>query len=187
MSYEQKNDTALVQQYPNLLQNLAQIPLKAWALLIVSGVVVFGGMAWYTGLAITICGYAIIVAMEREQALKEAKARAATYANCIGPVIVSSIHPNETIQELHERADDWRQQLILSGNPYAEKIPIIEFPYNVMLSDYGQLSAGWSTYQRDVGQTQHMENLKWYEGKCPNELKGLFASAVLPAPKHTEI
>ncbi len=178
-----QSESIPVQQDTKLLQDLKQLPAEAVAATAVIGLCAFGAIPWWIALFILVAGWFIVSNIKAQQALKEAKARAATYANCIGPVVVSSIHPNETVDQLQARADEWRQQLRLSGNPYADIIPIICYPYNVVLSEYGQLSAGWSTYQREVGQTQHMENIKWYEGKCPSNLKGLFASAVLPAPK----
>jgi hypothetical protein len=180
-------ESEAVQPSRNLLQDLMQLPAEGVGAAIVIGLCAVDIYPWWIALIILGFGWWIISNMKAQQALKEAKARAATYANCIGPVVVSSIHPNETLVELQARASEWREQLRLSGNPYAEKIPIVLFPYNVMLLEHGQLTAGWSTYCRTVGERQHIENLKWYESGCPNELRGLFASAVLPAPKQQEI
>lgn len=178
-----QSETTSVQAAPALMQDLKNIPPIAVVITVILAMTAVGVVPWYGGAMLIILAWFGLNHIEAAQRLKEAKARAATYANCIGPVVVSSIHPNETVMELEARAQEWREQLRLSGNPYADKIPIITYPYNVMLVEHGQLTAGWSTYQRSVGETQHIENLKWHEGKCPNELKSLFASAVLPAPK----
>lgn len=174
------------QSRPNLLQELAKLPPIAVVITIVLGLCALGVMPLYAAIMLIVWAWWGLSAIERAQALKEAKARAATYANCIGPIVVASIHPNETVEELEIRCDGWRENLRLSGNPYADKIPIIAMPYQVMLAEYGQLTAGWSTYQRQVGERQHNENIIWHSGKCPSELKALFASAVLPAPKVNE-
>jgi len=181
MSEESAKTT--LQETPSLLQDMSKIPPMAWVITVILAMTAVGVLPWMGAVSLVFLAWVGLSRIEAAQALKDAKARAATYANCIGPIVVSSIHPNETLIELEARANDWREKLRLSGNPYAEKIPIITYPYNVMLVEHGQLTAGWSTYQRNVGETQHMENLKWYEGKCPSELKSLFASAVLPAPK----
>jgi len=183
MNYTEKIETTQAQQAPTLLQDLQKLPPFAFVLTIIAGMTAVGVLPLWPAVILAVLIWWGISTMRRNAELKEAKAKAATYANCIGPVIVSSIHPNETVEQVEQRATEWRECLRLSGNPYAERIPIIPMPYNVILTDYGQLTAGWSTYQRQVGERAHVENLKWYEGKCPNELKSLFASAVLPAPK----
>jgi hypothetical protein len=174
------------QQAPNILQEISKLPPIALVVTVVLGFCVLGLLPLYAAAMLIGLSWWGLTAIERAQALKEAKARAATYANCIGPIVVSSIHPNETVEELELRCEEWRESLKLSGNPYAEKIPVIAMPYQVMLAEYGQLTAGWSTYQRQVGERQHNENIIWHSGKCPSELKALFASAVLPAPKQNE-
>lgn len=181
------SETSTVQNTPPLLQDLQKLPPIVIAIAILLGMTATGFLPWKMTLFLIVLVWIGLSQIERRQALKEAKARAASYTNCIGPVVVSSIHPLETVEEVQDRADDWKMQLSLSGNPYADKIPVIAMPYNVMLTEHGQLTAGWSIYQRQVGERQHIENIKWYEGKCPAELKGLFASAVLPAPKHENI
>lgn len=177
------SETNTLQNGPTLMQDLSKLPPIALVITVLLAMTAVGVLPWMGCVALIVLAWVGLNRIEAAQRLKEAKARAASYANCIGPVVVSSMHPNETIEQLEERANDWKEQLKLSGNPYADKIPVIVFPYNVMLVEHRQLTAGWSTYQRNVGERQHIENLKWYEGKCPNELKALFASAVLPAPK----
>jgi len=66
--------------------------LPIWPALIIAG------LAWW--------GFSIV---ERRRLLQEAKARAATYANCIGPVIIASLSPNETLNEIEARAQEWRE------------------------------------------------------------------------------
>ncbi len=175
-----QSETQSLQTSPNLLQDISKIPPVALVYLAILAMIAADELPVWAGVLLIIAVFFVVGAMKREQELKEAKARAATYANCIGPIIVASIHPNETAAEVAKRAQDWRESLRLSGNQYAEIIPIIEVPYSPMLTEYGHLTAGWSTYQREVGQRAHDENIKWYTGRCPNELKGLFASAVMP-------
>lgn len=123
----------------------------------------------------------------KEFQAEQLRAQAAAWANLIGPVVIGSAHPGESAADVAERASYFRQQLRLSGNPYADKLPIIEMPYTPILTAHGQLTAGWSIYQKSVGERQHVENLSWYERGCPNELKPLFANAVLPQPKSETI
>ena len=123
----------------------------------------------------------------KEFQAEQLRAQAAAWANLIGPVVIGSAHPGESAADVAERASYFRQQLRLSGNPYADKLPIIEMPYTPILTAHGQLTAGWSIYQKSVGERQHLENLAWYERGCPNELKPLFANAVLPQPKNETI
>lgn len=173
---------------PKLMENVAQIPAKAWMLLLIIGLVVFGVIPWQAAAVLIVGGWVVLNRIEAEQRLRDAKARAAGYANLIGPVVVESIDPNETVFEVQARAEKWREQLILSGNPIADKIPIIPFPYQPVLTGVGELTGGWSIYKRLAGERQHNENIKWYSGKCPPEYKALFASAVLPSIKQeTEV
>lgn len=125
--------------------------------------------------------------VSKELQAEQLRAQAAAWANLIGPVVIGSAHPGESAAEVAERAAYFREQLRLSGNPYADKIPIIEMPYTPLLTAHGQLTAGWSIYQKSLGERQHVENLSWYERGCPNELKPLFANAVLPQPKNETI
>ena len=125
--------------------------------------------------------------VSKELQAEQLRAQAAAWANLIGPVVIGSAHPGESAADVAERASYFRQQLRLSGNPYADKLPIIEMPYTPILTAHGQLTAGWSIYQKSVGERQHLENLAWYERGCPNELKPLFANAVLPQPKSETI
>lgn len=168
-------------------KSLAEIPLFIAFIGICLGLVLLNVIPAWLGVvgsfgAILYHNYAA-----KQEALKEAKSRAASYANMIGPIVVGSDNPEENVFDVAEKAKAWRENLKLSGNPYADLLPIIEYPYSPMLYQVGQLSAGWSIYQKQLAETQHMENLKWYEGKCPAPLKGLFASAVLPSVQTTTV
>lgn len=178
-----QNQNKSVQEKPSLLQDLSKIPTNAYAVLIVVAFVAFGAIPIPIGLALLVIGYVIWNKWENEKAMREAKARAATYANIHGPVIVPSIHPNETVIEVEARCQEWREQIELSGNPYASKIPIIAFPYDPVLMDTGEFGGGWTVYEKRVSEKRHIENVRWHEGRCPAELKQWFASNVLPAPK----
>lgn len=136
----------------------------ALALIVVGGAAAAG--AWH------------IAEKVREQ--REAQARAAGFANVCGPVLITSIHPNETVQEVEARATEFRQQLRLCGNAYAEQIPIVCYPYQPMIYGPAQLTAAWNIYQSQAGAQLHAENLRWADA-CPAPLKPIFLSQVMPA------
>ncbi len=165
---------------------LSVVPIQAWALVLILGLMASGSLPVYVGTAIIVAGYLVLRSIEQKQIVLEAKARAKAWVNVIGPVVIGSVHPGETANDVSERAAYFREQLRLSGNPYAEKIPIIEMPYMPLLVEHGQLSAAWSIYQKSLGEQQHQANLSWYERGCPSELKALFANAVLPMPKQDQ-
>lgn len=131
-----------------------------------------------------IAGYAVWVASEKKRIARENAARLSAVVNLCAPVVVPSMWITEDVNSVAERAAQMKQDLKDSGNPYADIIPVIAYPYTPMLFQVGQLSMSWAIYQRMVGEQIHMENLKWYEGKdCPAQLKAIFASQVMPAPK----
>lgn len=183
----EKSEKSALQINSNDFKLLAEVPLVVWvifALLLLSLVgALKPGIAALLSIASLIANYHI----KQADKLREAKSRAAAYANMIGPIVVGSDNPEENVYDVQEKAKAWRERLELSGNPYAKQLPIIEFPYSPMLYGTGQLSAGWSLYQKQLAETQHIENIKWYEGKCPSELKALFASAVLPSPQTQQV
>lgn len=119
---------------------------------------------------------------EKKAAYREAQARADSFANICGPVLISSIHPLETVDEVQARAIDFKKQLELSGNPHWQKIPILLYPYKPMLYGPGQLTAAWNIYQRTASEHLHNENLRWMDN-CPAELRSLFLSQVMPTPQ----
>lgn len=171
------------QKHWNILQELRKIPPIAVFIAGILGITVAGGMAWYFAVLI-IAGVCLVVnQIHRAEVLREEKARAATYVNLNGPVVVSSLNPEETVAQLMERCEVWRYKIRMSGNPYAEKIEVIPFPYNPVLFDTLDFGGGWTIYEKMVTERKHFENLKWYNSKCPLELKPWFASAVLPTPK----
>lgn len=142
-----------------------------------------------SGVNLLICALIITGAilyqnhLSKQEALKEARARAAGFANCAGPIVVSSQDPNEGPEQVAERARAFRENLRMSGNPYAEIIPIIEMPYAPMIYSNGQFSMGFTVYQACVDARRYEENMKWYNGKCPDILKPHFAAYVLPTPQ----
>lgn len=120
---------------------------------------------------------------EKERIARENTARLTGLVNLCAPVVVPSMSITEDVQTLMERVEQWRRDIADSGNPYASIIPVIPYPYQPMMFGPGQLSWAWPIYQRMVGEQQHIQNLKWYEGDCPAQLKTIFASQVMPAPK----
>lgn len=160
------------------------IPMEVIMIIFILGLMAFGAIKWYIGVAVIAAGYAYYLSVQKRKALEEATARAAVWANHPSPIVVFSWHPGETLQELHERAEFIRAQLRLSGNYYANLIPVIEVPFRPMLYENNQLSGSFARYIKEVCERIHIENVSWYEGKCPNELKEQHANAVLPAPKN---
>lgn len=140
-------------------------------------------LIWAIG-GMAIAGYAVWVMAEKKRVARENAARLSAVMNLCAPVVVPSMWITEDVNSVGQRAAQMRQDLKDSGNPYADIIPVIAYPYTPMLFQVGQLSMSWAIYQRMVGEQIHMENLKWYEGKeCPAQLKAIFASQVMPAPK----
>lgn len=123
---------------------------------------------------------------EKKAAYREAQARADAFANICGPVLISSSHPFETVEEVRERADEFKRQLELSRNRYWQAIPVIVYPYQPMLYGPGQLTAAWNIYQRMASEYLHAENIKWAESG-PAELRQIFLSQVMPQPKEETI
>jgi hypothetical protein len=132
-----------------------------------------------------IAAWAAWTAAERKREAREAAARAASYANICGPVVIQSIHPNETVDEVRARAAEFKDQLRISGNAYWNQIPVIAYPYQPMIYGPGQLAVAWNIYQRQAGDFQHTQNQAW-ANECPEQLRGLFLSQVMPQPAQTE-
>ncbi len=110
---------------------------------------------------------------------KERAAIATSYACICGPEVITAMHPNESVQELQNRANNFRASLRDSGNPYWNEIPVIIFPYEPVLSLPGHLSMSWNTYRVTALTKQYEANMTWLNGGCPAQLKGVFASQVM--------
>lgn len=171
------------QKHWNPLQELQKVPPVAVFITGIIAITAFGGMSWYVAVLIIAGVWFVVEQIRRAEILREKKARAATYVNLCGPVVVSSIHPEEDFSELMERVEIWKEKIALSGNPYASKIEVIPYPYDPVLFDTGEFGMGWTIYEKMVTEKKHLENTKWYNSKCPLELKPWFASSVLRAPK----
>jgi hypothetical protein len=115
---------------------------------------------------------------EKNRENREAWARASSWKSIVGPEVIPSRSPNSTPQEVAEEAADFREQLRISGNPYAEIIPIVVFPYQPMKYGVGELTMSWPRYKREVAEQIHLENVAWLN-KCPDQLKPLFLSQVM--------
>jgi len=179
------NDSANIpaQPTPKALEYFVAMPPQIWVAGILLGLMAFGAISVGVGIGIGIAAFLFLRHIAAAQVLEQLKARASAYSNCIGPEVISSTCPEDGVEVIQARAAAWRESLKLSGNPYWNILPLIEFPYNPILYDNSQLSSSWSRYKAEVGSRQHIENVKWHEGKCPPDLKALFANAVLPAPK----
>lgn len=117
---------------------------------------------------------------EKQRVLREYQARHSSWASICGPEIISSADPNETVGSLHKRAAEFRVALKASENPYWNDIPIVVFPYSPMTYGQGELTMSWPRYKREVGEKQHMENIKWMKQIDNNTpLYELFKSQVM--------
>lgn len=123
---------------------------------------------------------------DKTRQAREAAARVGACANVCCPQIVRSMTPYEGADVVAERAKKWRDDLEASGNWYWDKIPIIEYPFQPMIFEVGQISQAWDIYCRMAGEVQHTENIKW-AAKCPDELRAIILSQVLPVAQETEI
>ena len=121
---------------------------------------------------------------ERSRKQREAAARVGAWANICAAQIIRSYNPSEGGEVIAERAKQFRENLPISGNIYWQEIPIVEYPYNPMVFEVGTLSCAWDIYCRMCGEVQHIENMKWVEGKCPKELRSIVLSQVMPQPKN---
>ncbi len=182
MSYEKELEKKPMEGFGNNIN----FPPIAIAFGILAGLAAFGIVKPIVAMCLFVCVWVFVRHQEKEAELKEARSRAAAYANVKAPQVIGSENPEEDIYMVAKKAELWKEKLKLSGNPYADKIPIIEFPYTPMLYATDQLSWSWDMYRRELAERQHRANLEWYDGKCPNELKALFASAVLPPVKQPE-
>jgi len=172
----------------NVQPHSAGFELHAWHIIvaILLGVCALKPSLFWPMVGMGVAGAAVWMFAEKKRIARENAARLSAVVNLCAPVIVPSMWITEDVESVAARAKQMKQDLKDSGNPYADIIPVIAYPYTPMLFQVGQLSMSWAIYQRMVGEQIHMENLKWYEGKdCPPKLKAIFASQVMPAPKQT--
>jgi len=182
MSYEQKNEIEAVQPTPKALEYITTVSPIVWICGVLLGLMAFGALPVSVGVFLCVGAFWYVRHIDAQRVLEQQRAAAASYVNVKGPVMVCSVNPNEGIASINARADEWRENLKLSGNPYWEKIPIIKFPYTPILYGSSQLSFGWNEYLQASDSKRHSANMEWCE-KCPKELRDEFKSAVLPAPK----
>lgn len=173
-----QTDRNLLQENPRLMAGAIAAALFLLAGAVWPKLFAFAAVASATG-------YVVWRIAERTRLAREAAARASAYANICGPVVIASMNPGETVDEVRRRADDFREQMRLSENPYAPQIPVIAYPFEPMLFGVGQLTAAWNLYQRLAGEKQHAENLIWAD-RCPPQLKTIFLSQVMPAPSNPD-
>ena len=171
-------DAANTSPHNNRIGSLQDMPV--WALPTIA-FLIWACIHPYSAIPAGIAGYVFHRLGESNRIAREEAARAASFANICGPVVVGSIHPGETVDEVAERVADFKHRISISGNLYADKIPVIAHPYAPMIYGPGQLTAAWNIYMREVGERQHQENIKWAESGCPKELRTLFLSQVMPA------
>lgn len=131
-------------------------------------VLVFGG----------IVGMLALRYAEKKALYREAVARASAWKSFCAAEVVGSSHPNETPDEVEERAEYYRNQIRISGNPYASIIPVTTFIYRPMSYGVGGLAQSWPRYKRELGEAQFEANMKFLEHACPPHMKATFASQV---------
>ncbi len=166
---------------------------KAWPVavggLIALGIVyAFGPAALALAIiaAVGVWGYIQKVFRQREEV-----ARAATYGNAVAPFFVFSNHPDEPTEEVYTRAAHIREQLRVSGNPYADALPIVAQPFSPFLgagNPLGPLPPGvsFAHYQYMCAVTINTELGKWRTDaqrilSAPDYQ--VFLTGVLPAPQ----
>lgn len=162
---------------------LQEVPPGVWAV----GIwFLWAMMHWQSALSAAFFGYVAWNIQAKAQKAREAAARVGACANICCPQLVFSTTPYESPAEISERAKRWREDLRISGNLYAEIIPIVEYPFNPMIYGVGQLTLAWDIYRRQAGEVQHNENLKWVDGKCPRELRGSVLAQIVGRSEATE-
>jgi len=120
--------------------------------------------------------------------MKEARAVASAYANLCGPQVICATRPDESLEELELRAQDYRQKLRDSGNPYWSDLPIYIEPYQVMIAGAGRLTLSFDEYRMRCYQKQYDVNVKWVEDGPPAlaKLRAAFAVQVFGALRKEE-
>lgn len=162
---------------------LAKVPFTLWAIAAILGasaliVQKYPGFFWYL---LTIAGTAVIAyqLFEGARIQREKVARAAAFANICGPILLPSLSPLETVDELAKRVQDFKEQIQLSGNQYADLITVEAYPYQAIMYQGNQLSMSWNMYVSNHAAAQYNANMKWAGSQCPVNLRAVFLSQVL--------
>ena len=157
-----------------------EVPIWVW---LVGAWLVWVAFHWQSAVPAAVIGYSVWSISEKNRIAREAAARVGACANISAPQVVFSNTPYESPESVAQRAAQWREDLRVSGNHYAELIPIIPYPFNPMIYGVGQLTYAWDIYRRQCGEVQHNENLKWVDGKCPRELRPYVLSQIIGRPE----
>jgi len=138
-----------------------------------------------------IGGYGYVSKVFRQ---REEVARAATYANAVAPYQVFSTLAEEPAAAAYDRAAHIREQLRLSGNPYAHKLPIIVFPFSAFYgagnNPFGPQAEAiaYAKYQHDCAVKTSEEFGRWkIDGKriLSDYDYQIFLTGVLPYTPQT--
>lgn len=120
-----------------------------------------------TLVAVLVAGLLVYRYVVAANAQKEEYLRAAAYASAVAPFVVLSDNPEQSPADVQAKAAHIRAQLQASGNPYADKLPVIEFAFHPLMGAangtyvefvlYQQMSAKriWEAHQdwQTVGRT----------------------------------
>lgn len=120
---------------------------------------------------------------QRQEAAKrdqiEQQQRAAAFSQICGPYLVTSIDPTEGPADIAARAGQARKYLQDSGNPYANQIPIVQFPYTPVLAvGGGTQPLTWERYQILCVEKIFAANEAW-KAVCPAPIKPLFLQGIV--------
>lgn len=116
-----------------------------------------------------------------EMAKRENQARCGAMRFVFGTVFIPSISPMEPAESVYARAKQFEQDLKDSGNPHADKIQVVPYPFNPMIYGPDQITMSWNIYWKQFSADLHTASMQWAE-TCPDEIKALFLNQVIPAP-----
>ncbi len=94
----------------------------------------------------------------RLQRERDAKAAAMVFEHICCPIVVTSNHPADNT--VSQRAFEWKQALVKSGNKYAEAIPVIEYPFQLARQELG-IIATWEQYRAACLQKEQTAFQEW--------------------------
>jgi hypothetical protein len=130
--------------------------------------------------AAAIAVFMYVKNVERSHEAAWLQAQAAAYKNHCTPILIKQSYIDQPISELEAMANLWRERLIQSGNPYAEKIPITIFPYKAALTDAGNVALSWSLYEQSFSFNYKVVLDEWAKG-CPVEIRHFVETGTIAA------
>lgn len=115
-------------------------------------------MVYLVTAAALITLFLVVRNAARIQRQRDERAAEMVYEHISCPIIVTSWHPADTT--VSQRAFDWKQKLIKSGNRYAAEIPVIEYPYQLARLELG-IIASWEQYRAACLQKEQAAFQDW--------------------------